>query len=139
MSSGTSITSVEEVPRETTLIFTVRDVGSGEKREAVLTELEDGVAGWMNYCQHLTHIALDKGSGAPMRDGEIICANHGAYFESDSGQCTYGPCKGAFLEGIDVTAEDGDVYLTDDDYEFVATGGIETDDFDRTSTSNVEF
>lgn len=139
MSSGTSITSVEEVPRETTLIFTVRDVESGEKREAVLTELADGVAGWMNYCQHLTHIPLDKGSGAPMRDGEIICANHGAYFESDSGQCTYGPCEGAFLEGIDVTAEDGNVYLTDDEYEFVATGGIETDDLDRTSTSNVEF
>jgi hypothetical protein len=74
-----------------------------------------------------------------MRDGEIICANHGAYFESDSGQCTYGPCEGAFLEGIDVTAEDGDVYLTDEEYEFVATGGIETDDLDRTSTSNVEF
>ncbi|MFC7115637.1 Rieske (2Fe-2S) protein [Natronoarchaeum sp. GCM10025703] len=139
MSSGTSITSVEEVPRETTLIFTVRDVESGEKREAVLTELADGVAGWMNYCQHLTHIPLDKGSGAPMRDGEIICANHGAYFESDSGRCTYGPCEGAFLEGIDVTAEDGNVYLTDEKYEFVATGGIETDDLDRTSTSNVEF
>jgi nitrite reductase/ring-hydroxylating ferredoxin subunit len=139
MSSGTKITTVEEVPADTTTLVTVRDIDSGEEQEAVLTELGDGVAGWLNYCQHFTHIALDKGSGAPMRDGEIICANHGAYFESDSGQCTYGPCEGAFLEGIDVTAEDGDVYLTDEEYEFVATGGIETDDLDRTSTSNVEF
>lgn len=138
MSAGTRITGVESVPTDTTTLVTVRDVESGEDREAILTQLDDGVAGWLNYCQHFTHIALDKGSGAPMRNGEIVCANHGAYFESESGRCTHGPCEGAYLEALDVTTEDGTVYLTDDEYEFVATGGIDGDD-DRTSTSNVEF
>lgn len=99
----------------------------------------DSVAGWLNYCQHFTHITLDKGSGAEMRDGEVICTNHGAYFEADTGRCSFGPCEGAFLTEIDVCVEDGAVYLVDDDYTFVATGGIETDDADLGSTSNYEF
>lgn len=139
MSAGTTMTTVEEVPADTTLLVTVRNVESGEKREAILTELADGVAGWLNYCQHFTHIPLDKGSGAPMRDDEIICANHGAYFESESGRCTHGPCEGAFLESLDIRTADGTVYLTDEDYEFVSIGGIDSDDLDRASTSNVEF
>ena len=139
MSTETQITTVEDVPADTTVLVTVRDIDSGEKREAILTELDDGIAGWLNYCQHFTHIALDRGSGAPMRNGEIICANHGAYFESESGLCTHGPCEGAYLEALDVTTENGAVYLSDEDYEFVSEGGIEGDDADRTSTSNVEF
>ena len=139
MSSGTKIATVEDVPTDTNTLLTVRDVESGEKREAILTGLDEGVAGWLNSCQHFTHISLDKGSGAPMRDGEIICANHGAYFESESGLCTHGPCEGAYLEALDVRTENGAVYLTDDEYEFVSTDGIDGDDADRTSTSNVEF
>lgn len=74
-----------------------------------------------------------------MRDGEVICANHGAWFESDTGYCSFGPCKGAYLNEVDVAVEDGDVYLEDDDYEFVGIGPEESDDFDLTSKSNIEF
>jgi len=91
---------------------------------------------WLNYCQHMTHIKLDKGSGAPVRDGEVVCANHGALFAADSGKCTYGPCEGAFLTEIAVTVRDGGVYLDDDAYEFVGEGPVEGDD-DLSSTSNV--
>jgi hypothetical protein len=69
--------------------------------------------------QQFTHIKLNKGSGAPMRDGERVCANHGAYFEQDTGHCTFGPCEGAYLEDIGITVRDGSVFLTDDTYEFV--------------------
>jgi nitrite reductase/ring-hydroxylating ferredoxin subunit len=139
METDTRIASAEDVPADTTFLFTVRDVDTDEEREAILVRLNGDVACWLNYCQHFTHIKLDKGSGAPMRDGELICANHGAYFESDSGYCNHGPCEGAYLDGIDVTVADGDVLLSDDGYEFVATGPIESDDDDLTSTSNVEF
>lgn len=117
------------------------DDESNDVLEAIVLrdEEDDAVVAWLNYCQHLTHIPLDKGSGATMRDGEIICTNHGAYFESDTGLCTFGPCEGAYLTQVDVTATNGAVYLTDGAYEFVGLGGIETDDLDRTSTSNVEF
>jgi len=146
------ITALSDVPADSTVCFRVADE-SDEIREAILVRnegvatdggdttaaVEDAVSCWLNYCQHLTHIKLDKGSGAPMRDGELICANHGAYFEADSGRCTFGPCEGAYLTDLEVTVEDGDVYLTDDDYAFVGLGPVETDDCDRASSSNVEF
>ncbi|MFW6376845.1 MAG: Rieske (2Fe-2S) protein [archaeon] len=143
---STEIVPLDRVPEDSTFLFTVRDVSeetnedvNGDRREAILLREDGDVVGWLNYCQHFTHVRLDKGSGATRRDGEVLCTNHGAMFDVESGLCTHGPCEGAYLEGIDVHAEDGDVYLTDDRFEFVETGGFEGDDFDRSSTSNVEF
>jgi len=34
---------------------------------AILVDSENGVRAWLNYCQHYTHIKIDKGSGAEMR------------------------------------------------------------------------
>ncbi|ELZ07712.1 Rieske (2Fe-2S) protein [Natrialba aegyptia] len=153
------IAALSEVPTNSTLLFRVAErtpdrstepasgsctTASGTEQEAILvaTAADSGerseVACWLNFCQHFTHIKLDKGSGAAMRNDELVCENHGAYFEADSGLCTYGPCEGATLAALDVTVADGAVYLTDDDYEFVGRGPVETDD-DLTSTSNVEF
>jgi nitrite reductase/ring-hydroxylating ferredoxin subunit len=87
---------------------------------------------------HFTHIGLDKGSGAELRDGEIVCTNHGAMFEADTGYCTFGPCEGAYLDAVAVTVENGAVKLADERFEFVATGPKD-EDGDLTSTSNVEF
>ena len=133
------ITSVDVIPEETTFLFRVQEMGSGGEREAILLRIDGEVVGWLNYCQHLTHIKLDKGSGAPMRGDEIVCTNHGAMFEADSGLCTFGPCKGAYLEEIEIVVRDGEVYLSDDGYEFVGTGPMDDEDGDLTSTSNVEF
>jgi nitrite reductase/ring-hydroxylating ferredoxin subunit len=133
------ITAAEEVPENDTLLFIIEERNTGEEAEAILLRAGDEIACWLNYCQHLTHIRLDKGSGAPTRNGEIVCANHGATFERDSGLCTYGPCEGAYLNGVEVAVENGDVYLDDPDYEFVTTGPIERDPIDLSSTSNVEF
>ena len=133
------ITAAEEVPENDTLLFIIKERNTGEEAEAILLRAGDEIACWLNYCQHLTHIRLDKGPGAPTRNGEIVCANHGATFERDSGLCTYGPCEGAYLNGVEVAVENGDVYLDDPDYEFVTTGPIERDPIDLSSTSNVEF
>jgi nitrite reductase/ring-hydroxylating ferredoxin subunit len=154
MTPGPRIAPVADVPGDSSLLFTVRD-DDGEEREAILVRAdaepdggappEDGgdvaapVAGWLNACQHFTHISLDKGSGAVVRDGEVLCQNHGAMFETDTGLCTYGPCEGAYLTEVDVAVADGAVYLTDDDFEFVSLGAPERDPADLTSTSNVEF
>ena len=139
MDSASRITSVEGVPEDTTFLFTVRATETGEEREAILVRTDGGIVGWLNYCQHLTHINLDKGSGAEMRNGEIICTNHGAYFESDTGYCNHGPCDGAYLDGVDVAVEDGEIRLADDRFEFVDVGPMTVDDVDLNSTSNVEF
>ncbi|GAB7018202.1 Rieske (2Fe-2S) protein [Halostagnicola bangensis] len=135
------ITGLEAAPNESTYVFRVveTDGDANEVQEAILVRQDGGLECWLNYCQHFTHIKLDKGSGAAMRNGEIICENHGAYFEADSGVCTFGPCEGAYLPDLEVTVDDGDVYLTDDSYDFLGPGPIPEDEVDRTSTSNVEF
>lgn len=147
MPEGTHIVGVDAVPEDSTYLFTVRD-DEGEEREAILARTgsanssengSESVACWLNYCQHYRHIKLDKGSGAEMRAREIVCVNHGAMFEADTGMCTFGPCQGAVLESVDVVVEDGDVYLTDDEYEFEREGGMETDPADLSSKSNLEF
>ncbi|MFB6101595.1 MAG: Rieske (2Fe-2S) protein [Haloplanus sp.] len=136
--SDRRIASLAAVPADTTFLFTVRRVDTDERREAVLVRTDDdAVRGWLNYCRHLLDVRLDKGSGAPMRDGELVCTNHGAYFEADTGVCTFGPCEGAVLDAVEVTVRDGSVYLTDDDYAVVGTGPM--DDTGPSNTSNVEF
>lgn len=137
MTTGESIAAVEEVPADSTLLFRVRDREDDELAEAILLETDDGIVCWLNACQHMTHIPLDKGSGAPIRDGELVCANHGAMFAADTGECTFGPCEGAYLQPIDVVVEGGAVYLDDAEFRFEGIGGIEDDDDDLSSDSNV--
>jgi nitrite reductase/ring-hydroxylating ferredoxin subunit len=133
------ITSLDSVPTDTTFLFTVRGSDADAPREAVLVRAGDGtVRGWLNYCRHLLDVRLDKGSGAPMRDGEIVCANHGAYFEADTGRCTFGPCEGATLEAVSVTTDGDGVYLSDDDYVLVGTGPVDDGD-GPASSPTVEF
>jgi nitrite reductase/ring-hydroxylating ferredoxin subunit len=138
MTEGTLVAAVDDVPAETTRLFRVRD-DDGEVDEAMLTRLRDGVVAYVNRCMHFQHIRIDKGDGAEMRNGELVCENHAAMFEADSGVCTYGPCEGAVLDTVDTATRDGDVYLVDDDYEYVGDGPMERDPADMTSQSNVEW
>lgn len=139
MASDSKVATIDDVPDETTFLFRLREVDSGDEREGILVRSNGHLHAWFNYCQHYTHIKIDKGSGAEMRDDELICENHGAYFESDTGYCNFGPCEGAYLNEIGIEIDDGDVLLTDDDYEFVGSGPIEDDDADLESKSNYKF
>jgi len=137
MTTSEPIMAAEDVPSDSTHLFRVRHCEDDEIGEAILVSIDGGVVCWLNACQHMTHIPLDKGSGAPMRDGEIVCANHGAMFEADTGECTFGPCEGAYLEAIHVTVEDGTVYLDDESYVYEGDGPIDDEDDDLSSSSNV--
>jgi nitrite reductase/ring-hydroxylating ferredoxin subunit len=137
MTAGEPITAVDDVPPDSTVLFRVRDLEDDEVREAILIATDDGIACWLNSCQHMRHIPLDKGTGAPIRDGEIVCANHGAMFAADTGECTFGPCEGAYLQSIDVTVDRGQVSMDDEEFVFEGRGGIEDDDDDLSSSSNV--
>ncbi|WP_135825515.1 Rieske (2Fe-2S) protein [Halorussus ruber] len=136
MDEDSRIADVSEVPDDSTLLFTVRD--GFDDREAILTKTDEGeVTAFENYCQHWTDVRLDRGSGATKRDGELVCGKHGALFEEDSGCCTYGPCEGAVLQHVEVTVEEGGVYLTDDDYEFVEVGSSK--EYDLSSNRSLGF
>jgi nitrite reductase/ring-hydroxylating ferredoxin subunit len=126
------IASVDDVPADDSLLFTV-ETGDGEEKEAILVELSDGtVAGWLNYCMHWTDVNLDTGDGA-VRNGELVCRKHAATFDIDSGVCTHGPCEGAKLDPIEVEVRDGYVFLADPDYEFVRQG-VDTDPADLSTS-----
>ncbi|RDI71267.1 Rieske (2Fe-2S) protein [Halopelagius longus] len=136
MDDSRRIAAADEVPEDGTLLFTVSE--DGDRTEAILTRLDDGtIAAFSNYCPHWTDVRLDKGSGALVRNGELVCQKHGATFERDSGVCNFGPCEGAVLETIDVTVEEGSVLLTDDDYAFENLGASQ--EYDRSSGNQIGF
>jgi nitrite reductase/ring-hydroxylating ferredoxin subunit len=98
-----------------------------------------GVEAWINRCTHEGQ-RFDTGRGVPMRDGEILCPKHGSMFDACSGECDNGEAAGTTLPDVDVVVEDGTVYLTDEEYEFLHEGGIDDGDSDGpSSTSHIGF
>lgn len=135
MDDATRLTAVADVPENSSHLFTVREA-DGSEEEVILVRLADGVAAWKNFCQHETDQRLDRGFGAAMRDGEIICPRHGSMFDGCTGYCDNGEAAGSTLVAVDVTVEDGVVYLTDGECEYLHEGGIEDDDDDMPSSSS---
>jgi nitrite reductase/ring-hydroxylating ferredoxin subunit len=147
----THLTTVEEVSEERSWLFTARD-RYGEPEEVILVPCEDGdgdadpdgtaggiadsdagdpdVEAWVNRCTHEAQ-RLDRGFGAAMRDGQIICPKHGSMFDSCSGYCDNGDAADTTLVSVEVGVEDGEVYLTDDDYEFAHEGEVGDGDRDE--------
>jgi nitrite reductase/ring-hydroxylating ferredoxin subunit len=136
MDDARRIVAADEVPSDGTVLFTLRN--GSETVEAILTKLDDGaIVAFENACPHWTDVRLDKGSGAYVRNGELVCQKHGATFQRDTGYCDFGPCEGSILSTFDVTVEEGDVYLTDDAFTFEGLGGSGDDDL--SSGSRIDF
>lgn len=135
MDDDRRVVSLDDVPADGTLLVTLRN-GDGLE-EVILTRLDDGVVAYKNFCQHWTDVRLDKGSGALVRNDEIVCQKHAATFEADSGYCNFGPCEGSYLATVAVDVEDGAVFVTEDGYTFEHVG--ESDDRDRSSGSRIGF
>ena len=140
MVNGERITDVAAIPAASTLLVTVEERESGDQREAVLIRTDTGVRAWFNYCQHWRDVNLDTGDGAMVRDGELVCRRHGATFEADDGECTFGPCEGAVLDELPVRTAAGGVFLDSDDYAFGHVGPAEEDDpADLSTESRIGF
>ncbi|MFB6168473.1 MAG: Rieske (2Fe-2S) protein [Haloferacaceae archaeon] len=127
---GDAIAPVADVPTDGTLLFTMRacdgDAEGDGTIEVVLSRRDDDeVVAYRNYCKHWTDVRLDTGSGAAVRDDELVCQRHGATFDREDGVCTYGPCEGAVLDRVAVRVVDGTVHLADDGVEFLSRGGDE--------------
>jgi nitrite reductase/ring-hydroxylating ferredoxin subunit len=141
MTDGKELTTVETVHDEGSWLFTVGDP-HGSEDEVILVPCDDGVEAWVNRCTHEAQ-RLDRGFGAAMRDGEIVCPKHGSMFDACSGDCDNGDAAGTTLPGVDVAVEDGVVYLTDRSYEFRHEGSIDDGDEDGddgpSSTSHLSF
>jgi len=135
MDAERRIVDVADVPADGTVLFTMQN--GTDTKEAFLLELADGIVAFENYCPHWRDVRLDKGSGATMRNDELVCEKHGATFETDSGYCNFGPCEGATLSEIEITVADGGVFLAEDGYTVDGLGP--DDDTDLSSGSRIGF
>ena len=138
------LTSVETVREEGSWLFTVRD-DLGESTEVFLVPCEDEtvdrpVNAWVNNCTHEAQRLHREGIGAVVRDGGIVCPKHGSVFDACSGYCDNGDAANTTLLSVDITVEDGQVYLTDDDVDFLWQGPADDDDDDDMpdSTSHLQ-
>jgi nitrite reductase/ring-hydroxylating ferredoxin subunit len=134
------LTDVETVQSEGSWLFTVR--ADGDDREVMLVPCEDGdVEAWVNRCTHEDQRLHREEVGAVIRDGGIVCPKHGSVFDACSGGCENGPASETTLFSVDITVENGQVYLTDDDTRFLHDGGTDDDDDDDMpgSTSHLRF
>ncbi len=158
MADGSELTTVESVREEGSFLFTATNSFDMDE-EIILVPCEDGgrtdgdaggngaggvvddaeraVTAWINRCTHEAQ-RFDTGRGVPMRDGEVVCPKHGSLFDACSGACDNGQAAGTTLPAIDVTVEDGTVYLVDEEYEFEHEGGVDESD-GPSSTSHIGF
>jgi nitrite reductase/ring-hydroxylating ferredoxin subunit len=132
------LAAVESVPENGSLLFTVRE-DDGRKEEVVLVRGDDCIEAWKNFCQHEPDQRLDRGFGAAVRDGEILCPKHGSPFDACTGRCDSGKAAGTTLAAVDVAVEGGAVYLVDDDCRYLHDGGIDDGDDAPGSTSHLTF
>ncbi len=137
MADGTRLTDASAVPENGSFLFTAEDAFTNEREVIVVPCEENGVRAWVNNCPHEDQ-RFDRGSGAAMRDGEIICPKHGSMFDACEGDCHNGPADGMELLAVDVALDGEDVVLTDDNYDFLHEGGID-DDEGPSSTSHIGF
>jgi nitrite reductase/ring-hydroxylating ferredoxin subunit len=141
METRTRLTSVESVHEDGSYLFAVRDA-HGEDGEVVVVPCEDGVEAFRNYCVHESDQRLAReGVGAVIRDGELVCPRHGSTFDTCSGDCDDGKAEGMTLADVDVTAEDGQVYLVDDGLTYLYDGPVRGEDGDDdmpSSTSHID-
>jgi nitrite reductase/ring-hydroxylating ferredoxin subunit len=65
-----------------------------------------GYHAFVNRCPH-RHLPLDRNGHFTIsaENRLLLCSNHGARFDLQSGRCVAGPCVGKTLQAITVLAE----------------------------------
>jgi nitrite reductase/ring-hydroxylating ferredoxin subunit len=85
----------------------------GESASLILHRDGAAVRAWWNICPHtLRRLDWSPGRFLKSRDGLLVCAVHGASFETAGGLCVAGPCRGDRLRAVAVEVRDGTVLLS---------------------------
>jgi len=86
----------------------------------------DSVRAWRNVCPHAgRRLDWSPGRFLKSKDGLLVCAVHGASFETVEGECVAGPCRGDRLQAVAVRVVDDIVTLADGDVAIDATTGVD--------------
>ena len=92
-----------------------------EKYPAFVVRHRAGISAFLNICAHMD-LELDWTAGR-FFDSEghhIVCSTHGALYESVSGLCVKGPCRGARLRPVAVQESADQVFLVDSNFVLVS-------------------
>lgn len=119
------LTSVETIEEEGAWLFTVRD-SRDENTEVLLVPCEnpegEAVEAWINRCTHEAQALYREGVGAVIREGDVVCPKHGSTFDTCSGYCDNGEAAETTLVSVDIEVENGQVYLVDENVQFMYEG-----------------
>ena len=70
------------------------------------------VNAWHNQCPHQGRpLNYAPGKFLQTPDGQLMCAAHGATFETRHGECVAGPCKGASLHAAETIIDNETIRL----------------------------
>lgn len=90
----------------------VEAVVDGDAESLILYRDGAVVRAWLNVCPHAgRRLDWAPGKFLKSKDGQLVCAVHGATFELAGGECVAGPCRGASLGPVDIELRDGQVFL----------------------------
>lgn len=92
--------------------------GGGQDTVLVLRR-GDQLFAYADACPHHgTPLAWRKDRYLNAAGDHIVCAAHGALFETTTGLCTLGPCLGEFLTTVPLTLQaNGDVHIAEDPHQ----------------------
>lgn len=81
--------------------------------QAVVITRKDGqLYVYVNSCPHLgIPLEFQPNEFLDMEKRFIQCANHGALFEIETGDCIAGPCTGQTLKSLPFQIENGNIIL----------------------------
>jgi nitrite reductase/ring-hydroxylating ferredoxin subunit len=81
--------------------------------EAMLINFEGEYFAYVNRCRHVG-ISLDWVDNQFFTEDSryLICANHGATYEPKTGECVWGPCVGASLQGVQLEIKAGKIFAS---------------------------
>jgi nitrite reductase/ring-hydroxylating ferredoxin subunit len=81
--------------------------------EAMLINFEGEYFAYVNRCRHVG-ISLDWVDNQFFTEDSryLICANHGATYEPKTGECVWGPCVGASLQGVELEIKAGKIFAS---------------------------
>ena len=99
--------------------FDIKDK-QGEVVPAFVIKYDYQFFAYKNKCGHIA-IQLDYMPGEFFNDDgqTLMCATHGAEYAPDTGACLGGPCYGVGLEKLDITEQEGQLFLKSDQFEVV--------------------
>jgi nitrite reductase/ring-hydroxylating ferredoxin subunit len=103
------VANMAELTHGTSRKFTLRCHGG--TLEAILINFEGDVFAYLNRCRHIA-LSLDWVDNQFFTEDKryLICANHGATYEPKTGECVWGPCAGAFLQGVPLEIDNGNIF-----------------------------